>query len=61
EMPFVHQTGSPDARYAVLEQVEADWRIDLISVPYDARAMVRLAETRGADSWALSITTGWFA
>ncbi|RZW10205.1 MAG: metallophosphoesterase [Rhodobacteraceae bacterium] len=61
EMPFIHQTGSPDARYAVLEQVEADWRIDLVSVPYDARAMVRLAEARGADSWARAITTGWFA
>ena len=57
---FVHQTGAPDARYAVLEKVGDQWHADLISVPYDPSEMVELARAKGADSWAQAITKGWF-
>lgn len=57
---FVHQTGAPDARYAILEKVCGTWQADLISVPYDASEMVDLARAKGADSWAQAITKGWF-
>lgn len=57
---FIHQTGSPDARYAVIEKREDQWCADLISVPYDASAMAALAQDKGADSWARAVTTGWF-
>lgn len=61
EPAFVHQTGSPDARYAVLEKVGDSWAADLCAVPYDASDMARLAQSRGAESWARAVTTGWIA
>ena len=57
---FVHQTGAPDARYAVLEHVLGHWQVNLISVPYDASEMAELARTKGADNWAQAVTKGWF-
>ena len=61
DTPFIHQTGAPDARYAVVEQYAGTWRVELCSVPYDSAPMVRLAESRGADSWAQAVRTGWVA
>ncbi len=57
---FVHQTGAPDARYAILEHRGGVWTADLIAVPYDASHMIELARAKGADSWAQAISTGWF-
>lgn len=59
--PFIHQTGSPDARYAIIEKLDGGWHVDHCAVPYDARSMVKMAERRGAESWVRAITTGWFA
>ncbi len=61
EVPFVQQTGAPDARYAVVEERDGAWRADLCCVPYDTAAMARLVEARGAESWVRAITTGWIA
>ena len=43
--PFKHiiETGSPHARYAIIEQTTAGWQIDLRSVPYDFEPMALLA------------------
>ena len=60
EPPFIHQTGSPDARYAVVEQSGGDWPVTHISVPYNAEPMAKLAEAKGADSWARAVRAGWF-
>lgn len=60
EPAFIHQTGAPDARYAVLERAGDTWRADLVAVPYDSRAMARLARQRGAEDWAKAVETGWF-
>ena len=59
--PFTHQTGAPDALYAILEKQGDAWLPDLLAVPYDATEMARLALTRGAESWAEAVTTGWLA
>ena len=59
--PFVHQTGSPDARYAILERNDDTWNVSLCAVSYDASAMAQLALERGAESWAQAVKTGWFA
>ncbi len=61
EPNFVQETGSPDARYVIVEALEDDWRVDLVSVPYDAEGMARLAEAKGADSWAHALRTGWWS
>lgn len=60
EMPLPHvmETGSPHARYAVLEQCDAGWRVDLILVPYDWESSARSAERNGRDDWAFRLRTG---
>lgn len=58
---FVHQTGSPDARYAIVECIDGHWHADLVAVPYDPSEMIALAKAKGADSWARAIRTGWIA
>lgn len=58
---FVHQTGSPDARYAIVEKRGGAWRADLVAVPYDPGRMAAMARAKGADSWAQAVETGWFA
>lgn len=57
--PFVQETGSPDARYAIIDNTSGVWRVDLLAVPYDATAMVALARARGAEHWARALETGW--
>lgn len=61
EPHFIHQTGAPDARYAILEKRATGWQADLVAVAYDASDMARLARAKGADSWAAAVTSGWLA
>jgi predicted phosphodiesterase len=58
--PFKHyvETGSPHARYAVVEKTPHGWRTELRSVPYDVEPMARLAEQRGRPDWAIALRTG---
>lgn len=49
---------SPDARYAIAEQVDGRWIATLIAVPYDAEPMARLAQQRGRAAWAFALRTG---
>ena len=41
--PFPHrmETGSPLARYAVLEPSDSGWHVDLVSIPYDRELAAR--------------------
>ncbi len=59
--PFPHaiETGSPDARYAIAEKTQSGWHADLISVPYDHRAMAHLARSRGRPDWEHALLTGY--
>ncbi|MEM9558279.1 MAG: metallophosphoesterase family protein [Acidobacteriota bacterium] len=61
DRPTTHvmQVGSPDARYAVVERVGDAWRCELISVPYDATAMIELALANERSDWAEALTTGY--
>ncbi len=52
------ETGSTDARYAVVEKVRGQWRCELISLPYDHEAMARLADLHGRPEWAHALRTG---
>ena len=58
--PFIAETGAGDARYAVVERVDGDWRTGLRTVPYDPSEMAERARANGADSWVVAMTTGWF-
>ena len=61
EPNFVHQTGAPFARYAIIEIVDGEWRADLVNVPYDPSDMIKLAEAKGAIHWARALASGWIA
>ena len=56
----IMQTGSPDARYAMIEQRGTAWSVALISVPYDARRVAALARKNGRPDWATALATGFF-
>ncbi|PZO10007.1 MAG: YfcE family phosphodiesterase [Burkholderiales bacterium] len=53
------ENGSPDARYAVAEQVSGVWQAELISVPYDFESAARLAIKNGRPDWAHALRTGY--
>lgn len=55
----VMQTGSTDARYAIVERDDQGWRAALIAVPYDWRPMAALAQRNGRPDWAHAIATGY--
>lgn len=57
--PHVIETGSPDARYALLEQRAGTWRSSLISVPYPPKPMAALATARRRPDWARALLTGY--
>jgi len=63
EEPYPHQveTGSPDARYAIVERSAAGWTAQLITVPYDHRSMAALARQRGRHVWEQALLTGYVA
>ncbi|WP_343627862.1 metallophosphoesterase family protein [Roseateles sp.] len=54
----VAETGSPDARYAVIERRADGWHVQQLSVPYDHEAMARLASANGREDWARWLRTG---
>jgi predicted phosphodiesterase len=58
-VPTAAMTGAPDARYAICERVEDDWRIALVTVPYDPAEMIARARGHGAEDWAKALATGW--
>ncbi|HNX50012.1 MAG TPA: metallophosphoesterase family protein [Thermoanaerobaculaceae bacterium] len=60
-VPHVIETGSPDARYAIIEQHGAAWSAALISVPYDHRSMARLARQRNRPDWEIALLTGYMS
>ncbi len=59
-LPFPHviSTGSPDARYAIVERLSSTWVSELISVPYSYAAMARLAMSRQRPDWASALASG---
>lgn len=57
--PHVVENGSPDARYAIVEDGPGGWRTELISVPYDHHAMAALATRHGRPDWASALLSGY--
>lgn len=58
-VPHKVETGSPHARYAVLENRDGLWEAAFHLVAYDHMAMARLAESRDQHAWASALATGW--
>jgi diadenosine tetraphosphatase ApaH/serine/threonine PP2A family protein phosphatase len=61
--PFPHlmEAGTPDARYAILEFSDGEWRATFRQVPYDHDAMAALARRNGQPELASALATGWIA
>lgn len=53
-MPHVMETGSPHARYAILE---GD-RVEFIALAYDRQSAAAAARANGRDDWAHALLTG---
>ncbi len=56
--PHVMETGSPHARYAVLERSEAGWNVEQIQLTYDWHSASLQAGANGRIDWAYRLTTG---
>jgi predicted phosphodiesterase len=58
--PFKHhvETGSPHARYAIVEKTPHGWHTELRTVPYEVEPIARMAEQRGRPDWAIALRTG---
>jgi putative phosphoesterase len=52
------ETGSPMARYAIVERRSSGWRVELVAIPYDFESAVEAAERNGRGDWALRLRTG---
>ena len=57
--PHVMEAGTPDARYAILEQRSAGWSVSFRHVPYEHQAMADLARANGDAEFASALATGW--
>jgi putative phosphoesterase len=59
--PFPHmiENGSPDARYAIIEQHGEAWHAALISVPYGYAEVADLALSNGRADWAVALRSGY--
>ena len=60
ELPFKHyiESGSPHARYALIECDASSWKVQLRQVGYDHEAAARQAEANGRVDWADALRTG---
>jgi predicted phosphodiesterase len=58
-VPHVVEAGTPDARYAILEQSHGSWSVTFRQVPYDHGAMAALARQNGQPDLASALATGW--
>jgi predicted phosphodiesterase len=59
--PIFHivETGSPDARYAIIEKLNNEWTVSLLSVPYDHGSMAQLARINGRPDWEHALLKGY--
>jgi putative phosphoesterase len=55
----VVETGSPDARYAIIERDDSGWHAGLFTVPYNFNLAAQLAELRKRPEWAYALRTGY--
>jgi putative phosphoesterase len=60
ELPFLHkmETGSPHARYAIVEKRNGSWSAELKAVVYDWEGAAAAAEQRQRPDWARALRSG---
>jgi len=55
------QTGSPHARYALLENTNGSWTVNLITVPYDYHHAADKALENSRPDWEMALRTGFMS
>lgn len=60
DAPYLHvmETGSPHARYAILEKTDAGWNVEQMQLRYDWHSASLQAGANGRIDWAYRLTTG---
>jgi putative phosphoesterase len=56
--PHVMEAGSPHARYAILEQDNDQWSVDLIAITYNHHKAAERALKNDREDWAVGLRTG---
>ena len=56
--PHVIASGSPDARYAIVERSPSGWTAEMLTVPYAHPQMAALARLRQCLDWEHALLTG---
>jgi predicted phosphodiesterase len=61
DRPFPHKvnSGSPHARYAIVEKRNKKWSVEMFQVVYDWESMAAVAEKRDRMDWARALRTGY--
>ena len=53
------ELGTPDAQYAIVEQLNGRWVYEQYAVPYDSASMAKLAKARGRPDWEQALLRGY--
>jgi predicted phosphodiesterase len=61
ETPEYHvmETGSPHARYSILEYKNGNWQVEMIALSYDYQQAAKQAGKNGRPDWEYAIQTGF--
>jgi predicted phosphodiesterase len=57
--PYLSETGSPSARYAIVEVTANSLRVNLLAIEYDHLAAASQAERNGSPQWGASLRSGY--
>ena len=56
--PHAMESGSPHARFAVVERGDGGWTVEQVAVAYDWEAAARTARRQGREDWEVWLRTG---
>jgi len=61
ESPIPHrmESGSPHARYAIVEKRNHRWSAEMMAIDYDWESMAEFAEQRGRPDWTRALRSGY--
>ena len=58
-VPHVIETGSPHARYGIIEKSNAEWNVESIAISYDHDRAAAQALRNNRTDWEIGLRTGY--
>lgn len=55
----IMETGSPHARYAIIEKTGAEWTVEFITISYNHKKAAEQARRNGRRDWEIGLETGF--